>query len=722
MSPQGLDTIQRIKRVTLRDFRGFKGDHTLDTDADLVLISGPNGHGKTSVLEALTLLLTGWHDPARSPAELIARDAAAAPQTRGEPPPEGPVRPQFRLSAEARDADQKERTLTLAFPPSPNIPNGTAGATDATDGDAHETPATPAVAGPVPMPDGLPPSQLSGPDTEDRELPARLCAFFQDRLDLLFDQAATGRTFRDVFEPLPLEVTRVQDRLDSLRAELKDEEKAPRYRDAWSGKPVEELDGALADAWAGVANTLRFLSAFTKHDGPNAFPPVPARITDHTEMDAFATRVIDALGGRAARLDRDGLRHSFRQALESALSAWIAQAQKDAGTATARTTKLQAELAETRNRLAAIEQAFPTLDADIARFSATEDGLPNALDVFRVLARHARDWARPVDDHGLPEDQREKLSRVTEEFGLVNPDDAGKCGEALGTWLELRLDARAERDGLREQERALTRAIEGSLSSHRLKKLQWAQDRLRPGLTALANAWEARHAFTRHRENTEGRRRAREALKEVLAAVKTVDTDLKNLTAPDQNTMKELKQRADQVLWRFSLVEGVRPLHLIGQDKAPVADRTPRVYDIRTDDGRPLRDLSTGQRAQVGVSLLVAQNLAASMYLNHRVILLDDVTTAYGLSNLTREAILWRQFAYGADDDSPQKRQIFISSHHEDMTNHLLDLLVPPPGRSMRLIRFTGWSNTNGPEIETFQVEPSEDVPVEALKASLGAF
>jgi hypothetical protein len=82
------------------------------------------------------------------------------------------------------------------------------------------------------------------------------------------------------------------------------------------------------------------------------------------------------------------------------------------------------------------------------------------------------------------------------------------------------------------------------------------------------------------------------------------------------------------------------------------------------------------------------------------------VTTAYDLSNLTREAILWRQLAYGGQEERA-RRQVFISSHHEDMTNHFLDLLVPPEGRSMRLIRFTGWDSKKGPQYEQFKIEPT---------------
>ncbi|NLJ25218.1 MAG: AAA family ATPase, partial [Firmicutes bacterium] len=49
-----------MKSIELTGFRGFCGpSRSLDTDGDIVLITGPNGYGKTSLIDALCLLLTG---------------------------------------------------------------------------------------------------------------------------------------------------------------------------------------------------------------------------------------------------------------------------------------------------------------------------------------------------------------------------------------------------------------------------------------------------------------------------------------------------------------------------------------------------------------------------------------------------------------------------------------------------------------------------------------
>lgn len=43
-------------------------------------------------------------------------------------------------------------------------------------------------------------------------------------------------------------------------------------------------------------------------------------------------------------------------------------------------------------------------------------------------------------------------------------------------------------------------------------------------------------------------------------------------------------------------------------------------------------------------------------------------------------------------------------SHHEDMSDRLIEFLVPPEGCKLRVIKFTDWIKGKGPEIEQFEV------------------
>lgn len=49
----------RLTSMTLSNFRGFTGEQTVDLDGDVVIVSGPNGTGKTTLLDALQWLMVG---------------------------------------------------------------------------------------------------------------------------------------------------------------------------------------------------------------------------------------------------------------------------------------------------------------------------------------------------------------------------------------------------------------------------------------------------------------------------------------------------------------------------------------------------------------------------------------------------------------------------------------------------------------------------------------
>lgn len=163
-----------------------------------------------------------------------------------------------------------------------------------------------------------------------------------------------------------------------------------------------------------------------------------------------------------------------------------------------------------------------------------------------------------------------------------------------------------------------------------------------------------------------------------------------------------------------------------GKDRERISARAKLCYQ----DGRGLGELSSGQQSQTAVAMLVAQNLQVAQAeppldrgMPHPVFLLDDVSSSYDLTNLVRESILWRQLAYTTDPI--QKRQVFISSHHEDLTNLLVDQLGPPQGYRMKVLRFVDWTWEKGPIVECFDVEPSHrhDDPagIEAFQSAIGA-
>jgi len=70
----------RLKSVTIEGFRGFSRRVTIDLDADVIILQGPNGVGKTSLLDAVLWALTGKierFEDRGSPISLYAREGIA---------------------------------------------------------------------------------------------------------------------------------------------------------------------------------------------------------------------------------------------------------------------------------------------------------------------------------------------------------------------------------------------------------------------------------------------------------------------------------------------------------------------------------------------------------------------------------------------------------------------------------------------------------------------
>ena len=185
---------------------------------------------------------------------------------------------------------------------------------------------------------------------------------------------------------------------------------------------------------------------------------------------------------------------------------------------------------------------------------------------------------------------------------------------------------------------------------------------------------------------------------------------------PSDSLRESVETLANAVLSRLAQTGGTLRLAVKADpdddDRSGEAGRRRR-YTIATDDCRAPPVLSFGQRTQVGVSMAIAENRLLESQLGHRVFLMDDLSATYDLANLSRDAVFWRQMAYGsgahgagsAAPGSPE-RQVFLSSHHEDLSNRLLDVMPPIRGRRMLLYRFTGWRRGTGPEIDVYDVEP----------------
>lgn len=142
--------------------------------------------------------------------------------------------------------------------------------------------------------------------------------------------------------------------------------------------------------------------------------------------------------------------------------------------------------------------------------------------------------------------------------------------------------------------------------------------------------------------------------------------------------------------------------------------RGPRVREpawelVAGKEGESLHtaSLSTGQRAQIAICWCISLNYALEGVLNHRVMAFDDFTTALDMGQLIPAATLLRQIAYCGD--KKERRQVIVTSHHEDLTNKLLDYLLPPPDCSLKIIEFTEWTRADGAIYRSYQAQVPQD-------------
>ncbi|TDA70652.1 MAG: hypothetical protein D9V47_00135 [Clostridia bacterium] len=99
------------------------------------------------------------------------------------------------------------------------------------------------------------------------------------------------------------------------------------------------------------------------------------------------------------------------------------------------------------------------------------------------------------------------------------------------------------------------------------------------------------------------------------------------------------------------------------------------------------------------------------------IICFDDIGTAFDPSNLAASALLLRALAY--DSHGPRK-QVFLTSHHDDLTTRLLPLLLPPAGCTMKVIEFQPWTEEDGAQVKCYRVVSAADNWKERLHALAG--
>ncbi|MEO5376358.1 MAG: AAA family ATPase [Magnetococcus sp. DMHC-6] len=645
--------IARIKKMELNNFKGFVGSHEVNVDADLVLLTGSNGYGKSSFLEALQLLLTRWHPYKKKSDTMITvgKDSSFISINNQE------GKDSFSLSLERG----KEKIIpSNSYPPY------------------------------------LLQSNLEQKQTSDLE--ARICCFFQDRVQYLFDEFSTGRTLRDIFEPVP----EYWKTFDTKLLEIANQ--VDNYINTYTYKMAvlpSSQDKIIYD-YKEFSKYLRLL----KIELDKKWPEIPETIMKEEELAFLAVEILQ-IDNKPLHVNSSNLIETFEQTIIKEVERCRNRAKinnQEIDKNIDLYEKVQKKIIETEKSLTKISNDFPTLDKDVHSFDATENGQPDLLAVFHSLAHNSKRWSCIQIDSK----ENSRFQRILEELAAVSEEEARKCATTLAVWLTPRREAFEQKQELEQKKQNLENELKKLEKSKKFGELSKLKEDLEKTFNLLKKSWEKERERLQLERKRDTYVRAVEELNIIKKSLDILKDAFEKMSRPNEPLRKDIEKIINLVLGRFSLVEGILPVTLDCVDEN-VNEEKSRRYVIKAKNGRAVNQLSTGQRTQMAVSFLVGQNHAISQLLPHRIIILDDVSTSYDLANLTREAILWRQLAYGEDKEHPYlKRQIFISSHHEDMTNKLLDLLAPPAGSSMRYLRFTDWSPEKGPTIEQMKILPTE--------------
>jgi energy-coupling factor transporter ATP-binding protein EcfA2 len=652
--------------LRIRDFRGWVGDRDpIDTDAEVVLLTGSNGCGKTSLLEAVNLLVNGHAFDLRG--ESRSEGQRLEDLTYGD-------RSGFALEAEARGGNDKLRATFQR------------GAQGLERDDLYWSKLV---------------DELSAPPPD---LLAAATTYFQDRIDFILRDLDRGITLRDFLAPLPPVVREMRERIKRIPAELRREADYEEHRLRADRRPhshFREKAGRFRAEWESVRRRESWLDL-----------PVAPEDLD-LRQDQLSTRLTDWLGDAApADDDLASLGRLLGTAIERIEQRLRERRRDQLDSPRARLEKAAAEL---RRKLAELDESHPIemTERVLAQFAGgDEPGSPSLREVLRAVEVQLFRWRDLAP--GLP--AVTELEPVSKELARLDVGAAGVLRASLDHWLAPWQEAD------RVRRRLTARLDEIQRESGRDRVVAGIED-LRRAMDDWRRTWDEERErrlrlarATRIRAEIEARRRLAEVLQieaedqGAFAAVQPLDVEVK----------EELAKALDGTLVRFQFDSGFLPVR--PQDDARERRDEPRRhgYQLFTRDRRPSFVLSTGQKGQVALAYMLAQALLLRRQLPHRILMLDDTSTAFDLGNIVRQATWLRQLAYSGPPD--QRWQIFIASHHEDLTNRLIELLVPPEGRELRLIRFLGWTPEHGPQIEPRRARPNKPVDsdeVERLETQL---
>ncbi|MBK3842728.1 hypothetical protein, partial [Paraburkholderia aspalathi] len=384
--------------------------------------------------------------------------------------------------------------------------------------------------------------------------------------------------------------------------------------------------------------------------------------------------------------------------------------------------KLRHELNELRVRRPIIEigddslkSFFNSFPERSARWLDTLERLPLGPQMDREFIQ---DWLRKTDA------EIEGMMVRLEPVAQAMRESELRCSEQLATvsteieQLQTRIRLREIILALSEQSEARGAGTVGELAS-RVEKILSSRNEKTSNLnqyfrslhrfSAAAAAWaEAERKIDQQLANAASKANFTAADKLMSEAERTLKRALgkESIFSPnsaiDDRKLRMLLVTLNRLLARFHFPTEFLPIQL-----QPSSGRgRSTVYQFVSANGPGYRSLSTGQRTQLAVCWSVCLSYALRDRLSAPFLGFDDFTTALDMGQLIPAAGILRQLAYTNSEE--YYRQVVVTSHHEDLTNRLVEYLLPPRGKTMRVIEIQEWSPEHGPQIQVYDARASQ--------------
>ncbi|MCI0150314.1 ATP-binding protein [Paraburkholderia sediminicola] len=710
-----------IQSLVLENFRGFTGRHTIDLDADLILISGKNGVGKTSILFALDMLLNGQTTLLQKIGPLLTKDKDAG---------------MIAITGE----ESQSINLATEFP-------------RALHGDLLER------------------AHFFFPDTTDSPESAT------DIVSILAPQAGLGNEIRSRLQLAQEELARLRAALPARAADVEGSRRSAAKR---FEKALEELDttvlgwevnlrdgqrllltgGNLANHWQSQLRNLLVKLEVRSEIAPNVASGIAgtlqgiaaaiSALRDEVASGAGANEPTspETLSALATHLSVFDYEKAIEWMDDSPKESLIEGAVLFPSTDSAERWWL--------DRIDRLKSDIATVDAQrreshVLRNSLSGSG-ESLEDVLKQIEVHGEDWKRQLEQ--ISADNESNESMPLRSWLTWTSEQMGKLRAALfnGTLiLSQRAVALADRQAtLTSTLKERQDIVAAARLLRRFRNEAWVKDAKTIG--ELVD-------HVRQALSTDGRQvSARRAAAEQLAALEFAASDWANtersievdiqrarasgLTEQPEKIVSEAESTVKRALARdgvFSLSEEVNgqqfrdllvtlnrllmrfhfPRDFLPIDLKPsyARGKSAPTYSFVSRAGVEYKALSTGQKAQLAMCWSVCLSYALREKLTSRVIGFDDFTTALDMGQLIPAAGILRQLAYG--NSAEYQRQVIVTSHHEDLTNRLVDYLLPPPGKSMRVIEIDEWTIHDGPTWNVYNAKMSRDITMPD-KAELG--